>query len=399
MHLLAALGRAGRPRRDGQRRLPSLSATVAAGAAALLLVWAASLTSPWDRLEMKVFDTFTALAAPGRSAVPVAVLSIDPATAAQEAGGAPSTRSLHARLLDRLQADGAAAVGFDLAFDQPAGAAEDAAFERSVAAASSVVLAFAPAAAPQDALAQAAALPLQRFLAAGAVPGDAQVRPDGDGVVRRANAHINSFAGKLAALADARAARTHRAAAPSEFVVYRGPPGTFDTRPWREALEPGVLPPGFFRGKIVLVGHTLPADRSSAVLGGLFASPFALGAGERHFPAVELQATLIDNQLTGARLRSVDSGWSPVVLMLGLPLLLAGGWRWPGAAGAFALAGAGAMVVASWLLFQRGLWWPPLFPALAVLASYAAAVGLAPRATLRRKATVGKQTQRSPGGN
>jgi len=161
---------------------------------------------------------------------------------------------------------------------------------------------------------------------------------------------------------------------------YSEPAGSFDTRPYEDALLPGRLPPDFFRGKVVLVG---------AVQSGL-RSPFGWGWSDaRPFPPMELHATLIDNQLTGARLRSVDSGWSPVVLMLALPLLLAAGWRWPVVAAPFALLLAAGAVGASWMLFQRGLWWPPVFPAGAVLAGWGAVArwvaGRAPRSRVRAR--------------
>ncbi|GAA6118883.1 adenylate/guanylate cyclase domain-containing protein [Acidovorax sp. FG27] len=365
-----------------------MAATVLAGGLALALVWALSLTRPWAGLEMKVFDAFSTLAAPGRSAVPIVILAIDEPTFRHVEHAWPFPRSLHARLLDRLQADGAAAVGFDVLFAQPSHPVEDAAFARSIAAASSVVLASAREpldGAQEDPASWAEVMPLRRFLAAGAVPGESLVQPADDFVVRRANAHVNSFAGKLAALADARAARAHRLAAPSEFVVYRGPRGTFETRSYYEALLPGVLPPGFFRGKIVLIGRSAqaPAELGHAQA-DLFNAPFAVLGGERLFPGVELQATLIDNQLTGAQLRSVDTGWSPLALMLGLPLLLAAGWRWPASAAPLALLLAGAMASGSWLLFQRGLWWPPLFPVVGVLASVGATALLAYGVARRR---------------
>ncbi len=348
-------------------RRPPFAQVAAVGALAVLLVWAASLSQPWGRLETMAFDAFTRLSAPGRSTLPVVLLAVDGASPS----GGPSRRK-HAQLLERLHAGGAAAVGFDLPFSEPSTPDDDAAFERAIAASSAVVL---PSAGAGD-----ASLPLPRFVAAGALVGDASLLPDGDGVVRRAAVHVHSLASRLTALADARAAREARATAPSEYVVYRGPAGTFDTRPYEDALLPGRLPPDFFRGKVVLVG---------AVQAGL-RSPFGWGWSDaRPFPTMELHATLIDNQLTGARLRSVDSGWSPVVLMLVLPLLLAAGWRWPVAAAPLSLLLAAGAVGTSWMLFQRGLWWPPVFPAAAVLAGWGAVTvwvaARAPRGRVRAR--------------
>ncbi len=342
---------AGRP----AARRPPFALAMSVGALAALLIWAASLARPWNVLEMAVFDAFTVLAAPGRSAVPVVLLAVDGASPA-----ALPARGTHAQLLERLHAGGAAAVGFVLPFSGPSTLEDDAAFERAIATASAVVL---PAGRGPG-----AGRPLQRFVAAGALVGDAGLQPDGDGVVRRASAHVHSLASRLAALADARATRESRAVAPSEFVVYRGPPGSFDTRRYEDALAPGRLPQDFFRGKLVLVGM---AGQDGP------RSPFAAWGGAHAFTAMELHATLADNLLTGARLRAVDSGWSPVVLMLGLPLLLAAGWRWPAAAGPLALLLAGAVAGASWLLFRRGLWWPPVFPVSAVAASWVALALLA----------------------
>ncbi len=98
--------------------------------------------------------------------------------------------------------------------------------------------------------------PLQRFLDAGADAGDAGVEPDDDFVVRRAPVARESFALRLAQ----RAAEA-RGQAPAlrhfDWIGYRGPRGTFDTRSYYQALEPGLLPEGFFKGKIVLVGRSV----------------------------------------------------------------------------------------------------------------------------------------------
>ena len=185
-------------------------------------------------------------------------------------------------------------------------------------------------------------MPLQRLLDGGADAGDAGVEPDDDFVVRRAPVAPESFALRLAQRAAEARARL-RGQAPVlrhfDWIGYRGPRGTFDTRSYYQALEPGLLPAGFFKDKIVLVGRSArTATELSRSQADLFNSPFGTAGGERLFPGVELQATLVDNYLTGGGLRSASDGWTLALTTLLLPVLLWASRRWH-PAGVAALTG------------------------------------------------------------
>ncbi len=356
---------------------------------ALLLVGAATFTRTWHALEFKTFDVLTALAAPQRSTLPVVILAIDEPTFQELQQTWPFPRSVHAALLQRLHADGAAAVGFDVVFAEPSTEAEDAALDSAIALASPVVLA-----AEREKIDSSNAalwldvLPLQRFLDAGADAGDAGVEPDDDFVVRRAPVARESFALRLAQRAAEARGQQRPALRHFDWIGYRGARGTFDTRSYYQALEPGLLPAGFFKNKIVLVGRsTRTATELTRRQADLFNSPFGTAGGERLFPGVELQATLVDNYLTGGGLRSVHEGWTLALVLLVLPVLLWGNRRLP-LAGAAALAATlvGAIALGSWWLFARfQLWWPPLLPAAAAVAIYGAAA-LAGYAAVRQRA-------------
>lgn len=349
---------------------------LAAALLALLLVGAATFSRPWHALEFKTFDVLTALTAPQRTGLNVVILAIDEPTFQELQQPWPFPRSMHAALLQRLHDEGAAAVGLDIVFADPSSEAEDAALARAIAQVGPVVLAST-----REKIDSAnAALwmevqPLQRFLDAGADAGDAGVEPDDDFVVRRAPVARESFALRLAQ----RAAEA-RGQAPAlrhfDWIGYRGPRGTFDTRSYYQALEPGLLPEGFFKGKIVLVGRSV---RTAAELtrsqADLFNSPFGTAGGERLFPGVELQATLLDNYLNGGGLRSVPEGWTLALTALLLPLLLWASRHWhPAAAASLTAALVLAMGAVSWWLFAaHRLWWPPLLPAVAAVAVYGAA--------------------------
>lgn len=361
---------------------------LAACALALLLVGAATFSRTWHALEFKTFDVLTAWTAPQRTALPVVILAIDEPTFQELQHTWPFPRSVHAALLKRLHDEGAAAVGLDIVFADPSTEAEDAALAQAIAETGPVVL----AATREKIDSSNAALwldvmPLQRFLDAGADAGDAGVEPDDDFVVRRVPVAREGFALRLAQRA-AEARGKLPVLRHFDWIGYRGPRGTFDTRSYYQALEPGLLPAGFFKNKIVLVGRSArTATELSRSQADLFNSPFGTAGGERLFPGVELQATLVDNYLTGGGLRTVPEGWTLALVALLVPLLLWGNRRLhPAGAAALAAALVAAIAGASWWLFGRfQLWWPPLLPAAAALAVYGAAA-LAGYAFVRRRA-------------
>ncbi|MFN4117951.1 CHASE2 domain-containing protein [Acidovorax sp.] len=382
-----------RPERRRQSRLRERLLALAACLLALLLVGAATFTRPWHALEFKTFDVLTAWTAPHRSPLPVVILAIDEPTFQELQQAWPFPRSVHAQLLRRLHAEGATAVGLDVVFAEPSTEPEDGALAQAIADSGPPVVLASLREQVRSANADlwTEVLPLQRFLDAGAEAGDAGVTPDEDFVVRRAppSGH-NTFAQRLAQ----RAAEARGRAAPvaglqyAEWIGYRGPRSTFDTRSYYQALEPGLLPEGFFQDKIVLVGR---AARTAAELeraqADMFNAPFGATGGDRLFPGVELQATLVDNLLTGSGLRSVSDAWAWALVLALLPTLL---WaqRRLHPAGAAALAGGVLVAIvgaAAWLFAQHRLWWPPLLPAACTVALYATAA-LVGYAALRRRA-------------
>ena len=357
---------------------------------ALLLVWAAAHSRPWHALEFRSFDLWTTLAAPGRSSLPLVILAIDEPSFQQLGQGWPFPRSLHARLIDRLREDGASAIGFDMVFADPAtDPAQDAALAQAVARAVAAGVPVVLASSLEKVDSASATLwtevrPHQALRDAGAQHGDSGVESDDDFVVRRMPHAAQSFSAVLAAPLGA-------SATPSDtqrLIAYRGPRGSFDTRSYYQALEPGLLPAGYFRGKVVLVGRSaLTASELQHAQADLFNAPFAALGGERLFPGVELQATLLDNHATGAALRPVPEGWGLALVLLALAVLVPASVRWhPGAVAGVAAGLSGGVLLLSWWLFSEvRLWLPPLLPLAAVLAIYGA-TALVAYATARQRA-------------
>ncbi|HEY5801725.1 MAG TPA: adenylate/guanylate cyclase domain-containing protein [Burkholderiaceae bacterium] len=347
---------------------------LAASLAAVLAVWLASNTRPWHALEFRTFDLYTALAAPRKADPRIVILAIDEPTFQQLETQWPFPRAMHGALLDRLQADGAKAVGFDVVFADPAAdPLDDAALTRAIAASKRVVLAATRESVDnRNASMQIDVLPLPALLQAGGVPGYANVMPDDDFVVRRQVPGEDSYAARLAVLAGA-----PPASSTPDLIAYAGPYGTFDTRSYYQALLPGLLPAGFFRDKIVLIGRS--AQTAGELQGSrvdMFNSPFgSSGAAEHLIPGVEIQANLLSNRLHGDGYRLANEWWSVALVLAMIAALARLDLRaHPAASAAAAAALLAGTAVLSYALFTLAqLWLPPLLPMAAVAAFYGTA--------------------------
>ena len=353
---------------------------------ALALVFGLSLTSPWHALEYKTFDLWSVLAAPGRGSEPIAIVAVDEPSFQQLGMGWPFPRGLHARLIDRLVDDCARAIALDMVFADPAqDPAQDAELARAITRASRAGIPVILASTREQVSQAGTTLwtqvePLPELLAAGAEAGDAGVQPDEDFVVRRAPQDDASFSATLARSLGA-ATRPN-----ADLLAYRGPRGSFDTRSYYQAVEPGLLPPGFYKGRIVLAGRSAQtASELQRAQADVFNSPFGLLGGERLMPGVELHANLLDNRLAGDGLAIAPHSWTIALVLLGsLALVLVGARAHPAAGALLAAALSLGVLLLSWLLFMRArLWLAPLWPLASLVAVYLATALLAWAGTRR----------------
>jgi adenylate cyclase len=308
----------------------------------------------------------------------VAILAIDEPSFQQLGQGWPFPRSLHARLIDRLREDGARAIGFDVVFADPAAdPAQDAALAqavgRAVAAGMPVVLASS-----REKVDSASATPRPRCCPCRpcAMPEPSMATPVWSRTTTSWCAACPQR-GPLCGHSRSTWASAQRPRPPQTPTAWwpTGARAAASTRSYYQALEPGLLPAGYFRGKVVLVGRSaLTASELQHSQADLFNAPFAALGGERLFPGVELQATLLDNHVTGAALRPVPEGWSLTLVLLALAVLVPASVRWhPGTVAGVAAGLSGAVLLLSWWLFaQARLWLPPLLPLAAVVAIYGA---------------------------
>ena len=289
----------------------------------------------------------------------------------------PWDRQKHVALLDRLAAEGARTVVFDVVFNRgltatdrqtPAEEEVDQHLAASMQRKGQVIIAshsrrnYQPTfggsswteEGPEPALAQAAK-----------AVGASEVSPGSDMVVRElpmASTAPNrrpSLAWLAAALEGAPAAAT-RPPQDGRWLNYYGPPGTLVSHSYASVLT-NELPVGYFSNKLVLVGMSYDVNVPGLRV-DMFASPFRLGAPR--YPGAEIHATALLNLVHGDYLRRLPA---PVEFLLQAAIAAAFGFGLPRlrpiAATGVALAGAlGLALVAVWLHRQLHWWWPWLVP-------------------------------------
>jgi adenylate cyclase len=212
-------------------------------------------------------------------------------------------RALHAPLLDRLTADKARLVFYDIVFDQPAGdPAADTAFAESIQRSGRVILGAALDLKERQGIrSESISAPIKALRKAAAGWGILAFRPvDPDYGVRRiyfGNSVKATATWEAAKFLGANITREARDTLGPHWVNYYGPRDSFKAVSIAQALTPDGVPPDFFKNKIVLVGGQL-------AVGGLqvgrdeFATPYS--RSNRQFtPGVEIHATILLNLLRG----------------------------------------------------------------------------------------------------
>ncbi|HKI72156.1 MAG TPA: adenylate/guanylate cyclase domain-containing protein [Verrucomicrobiae bacterium] len=284
---------------------------------------------------------------------------------------APWDRSVHARLLERLTADGARAVVFDIVFsDAGPNPVADEYFARAIRANGKVVLAAdsVPAAyGEQSVQAKTIIQPYSQFVEAAAAVGSAEVVPDQDLIVRRhfhgsPDDQIPSLSWMAAEVLKAPVTRDPQQRFSPRWVNYYGPPRrTIPSVSLYRALDTNAISSGFFSNKVVFVGAHL-LTKFSGERKDEYRTPFSYwSSGENLFmPGVEVQATIFLNLLRGDWLTEFHF-LTEKLLILAVGLVFGFGLIQlrPAASTAVALAGMLGVTLADYLLFRYTRSWFP----------------------------------------
>jgi adenylate cyclase len=255
----------------------------------------------------------------------------------------PFPRSYFAKVIDRLAADGAKVIAFDIQFTEETDPEEDNALVTSVAEAGNVVLATTEV----DALGRTNVFGSDEVVKeVGARVGNGNFPLDPGGVLRRVAYSIDKL--KSFSLVTAERA-TGKTITPDDFpgkstwIDYSGP--ALNIRPFSFSdVYYGRVPKGAFRDKIVVVGPSAvslqdihPTSTSNAMSGA------------------EIQANAIDTALRAFPLRSVPGEVTvALIILLGMLVPIAGlrlSLVWTLVLG---VAAAAAYLVATQVAFEAG---------------------------------------------
>ncbi|MEE8557953.1 MAG: adenylate/guanylate cyclase domain-containing protein [Myxococcota bacterium] len=398
---------------------------VVAGLLALGAALGTFAARPWviERLELSLLDWRFRVRGPVPTTGRISIVAIDEPSI-DELGRWPWSRTVMARLIDRLTEAEVEAIGFDVTFSEPEtapaeGPAPDALLAAALARSERAVLGYFfrtgeeeradpealkralplirksqvsvarfPAGATAPILTCQGVEPnLESFQAGAARLGFFNALRDPDGVVRRAAtiarcgdalyvslslALLEKVTGERAmVLGDQegiREIRLGRVTVPTDeggkiLVNYRGPAGTFPHFSAADVIA-GRVSSDDLRGRIVLIGAT------EVAIGDVQSTPFG-----RAFPGIEVHATVLDNLLDGTVLRR-DDRFTFVelgtLIVCGLLIALIVPRLRTVTRGAL-LAGSLFAIVAGagfYAFVEAGLWFNLSYPALGILAVY-----------------------------
>lgn len=344
---------------------------VAVGLVATALGLAGYLT---DALRPQELDTIDArFSVRGSEAPPreLVIVQIDDVTFDELGEQFPFPRSLHARLLDRLRADGVRTVAFDVQFTEQTEPEEDAALIDAVAALSGRVVL---AATEVDEEGRTAVFGGSDVVAdIGARDANANTILD-EGVLRRMALEIDgleTFGVVAAEVAERRDITRNDIGDDTTFIDYHGPPGTIPAVSYSRALEPSrEAPRGFFRDKIVVIGASAPSLQDNEDTST---------SGDAQMSGPEIQASAISTALRDFPLQAAPGGLDvALIALLGMVVPLASLRLSPLRGLAVALTVGLAFAVFTQVAFEAGLVTTFLYPlaALALATFGALAVNL-----------------------
>jgi adenylate cyclase len=322
--------------------------SVAVGA----VVLAASMSAGGvlDEIELQTIDARFGVRGPREPPPDLLVVAIDDVTFDELNLQWPFPRRLHAQIIDRLAADGAGAIVYDVQFTEPTDVANDNALIDAVTRADTIVL----AATETDEQGRTNVFGGGKALAAtGAHVGNTLVKPDSDGVIRRIVRSIGGLETMAFVVAKAVSGRRITPKRSGSWIDFAGPPGRVETISLSELLD-GRVGASRIRGSVVVVGATAPS------LGDVHATA---AEGSEPMSGAEIQANAIATVLAGFSLESPARGVNMaliLVLGLGVSLLARLPRLWVAVtAGLVALA---AFLGAAQLAFQTGVILDVVYP-------------------------------------
>jgi CHASE2 domain-containing sensor protein/class 3 adenylate cyclase len=352
-----------------------------AGAAAALLAIACYERGLLQRFELQTVDARFDLRGTRHPPRDLVVVQIDDTTFNELGLQWPFPRSVHGRVIRRINADHPAVIAYDVQFTEQTEPQEDNSLIAAVAATrGKVVLATSEVDERGGTNVFGGDDVVRR---AHARVGNTAIPPDDDGVLRRVPYSVE----RLKSFAVVAAETASRSAIPSSafdgaaaWIDFYGPPGTIPAVSFSRVAQ-GKIAPGFFSGKVVVVGASsgsLQDVHSTAISGSeLMSGP-------------EVEANAISTALRGAPLRKVPHAVDVLLIVLSALLIPVAtlGLRlvWAMVVG---IAGTLALVVGMQLAFNAGWIGAFVYPNLALVTSAIGVLGASYAATVLKKRVAG----------
>ncbi len=285
-------------------------------------------------LELRSLDLLFLLR--GRTAPPpeIVIVAVDEPSFTEMKLQWPWPRGVHAELVNKLTAAGAAVIGFDVLFAEPSAKgmeAQDQALEAAIRNGKNVVLASELAVVNDPAFKYTTrVLPYQAFEKGAAAIGLAQIKTDLDVSVRRtqlvaddsptlAFQILRVYLQKMNNPELSKRLPSPREATRDVLIGYVGPPRSIKTVSYYQALDlEQSLPKDFFKDKIVLVGRsskvTLEVQRSAA---DSYTTPFSLAIGEEaaQMAGVEIHANIVASVLGVRSIKILGEGTQTLLFL------------------------------------------------------------------------------------
>lgn len=312
-----------------------------------------------ELIELKGYDLLHFFLKPGEPPKELVIVAIDEPSFAEMGLQWPWPRSIHARLVDRLIAEGASVIGFDIIFSEPSSPDDDRIFAEALRRAERVILASDIASAERGAYRQEMVVdPIPLFLRY-ATAGISTVPLDRDYVVRRLHPVVPGERRFAEAIAERHSQGQILLPPADAMISYRIPPGGAGTISFYQALDADrFLPKGYFRNKIVMVGKCLKSATEKTP--DYFATPFLLQRGFGLMSGVEIQANMVLNFLQDDFVRRVGITWQIALTFL---IAIGGSFiqaQWKPIRGAcLAVSGAVLCMAVSYIVFNRLRIWLP----------------------------------------
>ncbi|MFN8152403.1 MAG: adenylate/guanylate cyclase domain-containing protein [Solirubrobacterales bacterium] len=297
----------------GNRGARRHSRTIACGIAAAVGLAVGLATYAFDlleRLELETVDARFEVRGVEDPPDDLALVLIDDVTFDELGEQWPFPRSMHGRVIDRLNRDGAAAVAYDVQFTEPTVPREDNALIAAVGRMGGMTLATEEVDDEGGTDVFGGDEVLERF---GARAGNTQLSPDPGGIERRFPYAVRGLEGFAVVTQEQ---RTGEAVNRGDFddereawIDYRGPRGTFPSVEYSDVYG-GDFEPGTFAGKTVIVGAAAPS------LQDLHATPFS---SDELMSGTEIQANALATVAAGNPLGEAPAGLNVALIgLLGL---------------------------------------------------------------------------------